>query len=410
MLLLLACSRHTPAPPEEPPTVADAVAFYAGQPEMMRPVPATAVPAGRPALNASTCGACHTEIYQEWQISTHARAWEDDAQFMAELNKSSQPGDDVGWMCANCHTPVVNQLPRLVAGLEGGALNKPIYVDNPIYSASLQLEAITCASCHVRDGVVLGPYGDTNAPHPVKKDETLLTEQVCTQCHQATAHFPELTLACMFNTGEELAESPYAEQGYRCQSCHMPEVERPLVAGMEPRPTRRHWFGGSLLPKHPEFAAELAPLGEHYPPGMALSWSGLPQQVVAGQPTSITLSYANENAGHRLPTGDPERFIIVRAAVMGEDGTVLVESEERIGSVYQWYPTIELLSDNRMAPKESRELTLSFTPVGEKLSVVVTASRWRLTEENVAYHELAGKVVAGAVFFEEQHTLIVGVE
>ncbi len=181
--------------------MADAEAFYSGQPELLRPFPVTAVPQGLPDLKASTCGACHAEIYAEWRVSTHARAWEDDAQFMAELHKSTQPDSDTGWMCVNCHTPVANQLPRLVAGLRNGALNQPIYVDNPAYDAELQLEAITCAACHVRDGVVLGPYGDTAAPHATRRDPTLLTEQVCTQCHQATAHFPELTLACMFNTG-----------------------------------------------------------------------------------------------------------------------------------------------------------------------------------------------------------------
>jgi hypothetical protein len=403
--LLLACSRHGPATTDEAPTVADAEAFYSGQPELLRPFPVTAVPQGLPDLKASTCGACHAEIYAEWRVSTHARAWEDDAQFMAELHKSTQPDSDTGWMCVNCHTPVANQLPRLVAGLRSGALNQPIYVDNPAYDAELQLEAITCAACHVRDGVVLGPYGDTAAPHATRRDPTLLTEQVCTQCHQATAHFPELTLACMFNTGVELQESPYAEQGYRCQSCHMPQVQRPLMAGLESRATRRHWFGGSLIPKHPDFADELAPLAAHYPPGMTLAWSELPDALVAGQPATLTLRYTNENAGHRLPTGDPERYIIVRARALGVDGAVLAEAEERIGSVYQWYPTIELLSDNRMAPRETRELSLRLTPPPGAVTLTVSASRWRLTAENVAYHNLEGEVVAGAVFFEETRTL-----
>jgi hypothetical protein len=406
LILLLACSRHTSTLPDDPePTVADSVAFYASQPEMLRPFPATAVPHGLPDLEASTCGGCHVEIYNEWRISTHARAWEDDAQFMAELHKSTQPDNDVGWMCVNCHTPVANQLPRLVAGLEDGALNKPIYVDNPLYDADLQREAITCAACHVRDGVVLGPYGDTAAPHATRKDPGLLSEEVCTQCHQATAHFEELNLACMFNTGAELAESDYAEQGYRCQSCHMPEIERPLMAGMPSRPTRRHWFGGSLLPKHPDFADELAPLAEHYPPGMVLSWSTLPEALSADAPATVTLRYQNANAGHRLPSGDPERYIIVRAQALSADGTVLAGVEERIGSIYQWYPEIELLSDNRMAPHEARTLDLSFRPPAGAVTLSVRASRWRLTEENVAYHNLEGEVVAGAVFFEETQTL-----
>ena len=53
-------------------------------------------------------------------------------------------------------------------------------------------------------------------------------------------------LACVFDTGNEFEASPYADEGKTCPACHMPEVERPLMAGFPPRMTRRHWFGGSL--------------------------------------------------------------------------------------------------------------------------------------------------------------------
>src|SRR5690554_13329 len=115
-------------PPEE--VVQRAWAFYESRPYFQRPRPPSDVPAGLPDTKASTCGGCHTEIYEEWKLSTHRRAWLDDAQFMAELEKSRGGDDhqnDVGWMCVNCHTPSIEQLPELVVDLKDGQINQPIY-------------------------------------------------------------------------------------------------------------------------------------------------------------------------------------------------------------------------------------------------------------------------------------------
>ena len=57
------------------------MSFYETRAYYERPVVATAVPEGLSDLRAETCGACHEEIYQEWSVSTHRRAWLDDAQF-----------------------------------------------------------------------------------------------------------------------------------------------------------------------------------------------------------------------------------------------------------------------------------------------------------------------------------------
>ena len=154
LLAHLACDRQEQAE-RVPNGLMEARAFYEQQPHYLRPFPYAIVPKGLPDLKASTCGTCHKAIYEEWRLSTHARAWLDDAQFQAELHKTQLDGDgksaDVGWMCVNCHTPLENQLERLVVSLEEGQVGHPVYVENPNYDAALQLEAITCASCHVRD-------------------------------------------------------------------------------------------------------------------------------------------------------------------------------------------------------------------------------------------------------------------
>ena len=227
-----------------------AEAFYATRRPFERPLAHAEVPRGLPDLSAETCGACHQAIYREWAVSTHRRAWTGDAQFQAELAKSSAHGaekdGDVGWLCVNCHTPLTNQLPRLAVGLQGGALDRPIYVENPSFDAALQDEAITCAACHVRDGVVEGPRGDSpKAPHPVARAERLTTPEVCVGCHQAEMVYEGQSLACFFSTGREWVDSPAARRGQTCQGCHMPEIERKVAEDYDVRCAARGVTGSA---------------------------------------------------------------------------------------------------------------------------------------------------------------------
>ncbi len=394
----------------QPPGPSEARAFYTSQPPHLSPVVlGTDVPEGLADVRASTCGACHHEIYAEWKLSTHAHAWLDDAQFQAELHKPRPNGGDVQWMCVNCHTPMEAQLPRLVVGLEDGRLDKPIYVDNPAYDEVLQREAITCATCHVKDGVVLGPFGDTAAPHATKRSEHLLSEAVCARCHQAEAEFPELVLACSFGTGREYASSLQAKEGAVCQTCHMPEVTRSIFPGMPERKTRRHWFGGSLIPKRPEDEAGLAPLRKIYPDGLTARFDSVPPRVSPGSEVVVQVEYRNANAGHRLPTGDPERFILLDLVARDAEGTLLGSVNERIGTVFQWYPDIQKLSDNRLEPGEARKLRLVLTaPASGRVELELRASKWRISQESLEYHELVGRYPPSREFLVEHATIRVG--
>lgn len=396
----------TRVPVPESAALEQAHAFYASQPRILRPVPYTRVPAGITDLRAETCGSCHTEIYAEWRISTHARAWKDDAQFMAELEKSGTGGRDVRWMCVNCHTPLENQLETLVTGLIDNRVEAPKLVANPRFDARLQQDAITCASCHVRDGVVLGPFGDTNAPHPVKKEPALLNASACTQCHQAQMNFEQIALACVFNTGAEYSQSPYAQRGDSCQTCHMPAVARGLTPLSPVRHTRRHWFGGSLIPKSPGLAAELKPLEAFYPDGLTVRWVSVPDPLPAGKSIVLKLEMENARAGHALPTGDPERFLLVQAEAFDANGKSIGRREERVGSVFEWWPKVKKLSDNRLLPKEKRQFELPFrVPLTGPVQLKLQASKWRLSAENMKFHHLEGKSVPGRTFLSETKTV-----
>lgn len=413
--------------PETPPPapVTRALQFYEGRPYFEQPVARAGSVDGLPDVRASTCGGCHAAIFEEWQVSTHRRAWGDDAQFQAELEKSRGGSDpdrgDVGWLCVNCHTPMTEQLPRLVVGLEDGEIDRPMYVDNPEFDPELQTEAITCATCHVRDGVILGPFGSANAPHPVRRDDTLKSVDVCVRCHQAEQFYAAQNLGCFFTTGAEWRSSPYSAQGRTCQTCHMPEIRRKIASGGPVRTTRRHWFGGSLIPKKPKWADELEPLESVYGDGLTITlepmserWEKLatdqPDLAVpdlqlaesrrtacSGECEPLALVVTNDRAGHYVPSGDPERHVDV-AVVVRRDEDVVSRNWTRFGSRYQWWPETELLADTRIPATESRVLVVE-VPAGGEATVEVTAHKYRMYPEAFAHHELEGEYVRGRQFF-----------
>ncbi|MCP4498509.1 MAG: hypothetical protein GY822_00890 [Deltaproteobacteria bacterium] len=378
-------------------------AFRRRQPRLLQSIPFQKTPEGLPDLRAATCGACHQEIYKEWQISTHALALHGDPQFIAEVEKNNRGEKKAGWVCMNCHTPLENQQPELVVGLRDERLGRPVMQRNPNYDAALREEAITCATCHVRDGVIHGPFGDTNAPHPTAKDPNLAKSTLCTQCHQAMGSFPKEDLLCAFSTGEEHEKSPQAKEDMTCQSCHMPVVERPLMAGFPARKTRRHFFMGSLLPKTYADVNAIDKVRPFFQQGLQVT---LPQKIRNENATQkVVVKYKNEFAGHLLPTGDPERFLIIDAKVTSLKGLLLTSQKVRIGTVYEWYPTAKKLSDNRLRPKEERILELSFAPQREPISIHVVVTKGRITQENLAYHHLEKKVVGEQVIYSEKRVL-----
>ncbi len=361
-----------------------------------RYIPPQATPAGLPNLRASHCGTCHTEIYQEWKSTTHAVAWED-AQFQAEWKKDGEL-----WLCVNCHTPLANQRPTLVTGLLSGDFRRPVTKPNPLFDSALQHESITCAVCHVRGGAVIGPGKATMAAHMTRTDPTLLSQALCEGCHNVQARLSD-TLLCSFNTGDEWRangkEGTADEPKRGCIDCHMPTVERPMVAGGPKRPGRRHtWYGAGIA----KLPGDIDVVRAAYQPGYDLELKATtdPDPVQGQASVQIDLAIINLRAGHYIPTGDPERFITLalslgRPDAAGTPSAPIWTHTERIGEVWEWHPKARRLSENRLAPGERRELNFavplpaaaSKQPQGAAkadapLVAEVVALNHRMTEEN----------------------------
>ena len=140
------------------------------------------IPEGLTSISAKSCGVCHLKHYNEWKLSTHAHAWTD-LQFQSELKKESSP-----FMCINCHIPLQNQQEYIVSGLIDGDIYKPVKTINPHFDQDLQLEGITCASCHVRNKAIIGPTGSTTVSYT---HLDVYKRQVLEQCMYHPCHHRE---------------------------------------------------------------------------------------------------------------------------------------------------------------------------------------------------------------------------
>jgi hypothetical protein len=321
-------------------------------------------------LSAKDCGVCHTEIYGEWAQSVHAAAWVD-PQFQAELHKD--PG--VGWLCLNCHTPLTNQQQWLVT--EPGIIREPDVVTNPTFDGDLQSEGVTCLSCHWTENGIASVHSDVNAPHKTVYTPSLKTDAACTSCHQAKARLED-ALVCHFNTGDEKSDAGIEGA---CSSCHMPRVERSMAVGAPVRTGGRHLWPGSGLGKGVGPAV----------PGLDGLDVALGDAVIdAGGDVRFSFSLQNARAGHKLPTGDPERFLRVVASIHLADGTELDRREWRIGQVWEWSPVAKQLSDNRLTPGETRSLEWHTAQTASPSEVRLVVEHVRLSDKNRQYHvELA---------------------
>jgi nitrate reductase cytochrome c-type subunit len=350
-------------------------------------IPHQQTPQGLVSLRAKDCGTCHVEHYKEWQTSTHAQAWKD-LQFQAELKKESSP-----FMCINCHIPLQNQQEYIIKGLINGDIYRPVKEKNPHFDKEMQDEGINCASCHVRNNTIIGPTGSALAPHPVKKDPIHLSEKLCISCHNANAVITP-TLACTFQTGDEWKAGPYYGKK-NCISCHMPETHRPVMEGFPARKSRFHNFPASGIPKFDTLKSAMLKSLEFYPSKIAGSYK-------ISDSLKFSIKLRNEHAGHRVPTGDPERFILVDILLKDITGKVIAKSQGRIGEAWEWHPAAKKLSDNNLNPGESRDYSLKHKLMSKgKYSIDVKITKHRISDEAANYNKLGKNYPRFIVIYEK---------
>lgn len=323
-------------------------------------------------LSAQDCARCHADHVADWKLSTHAHALQD-LQFQAELAKASSPK----WLCLNCHTPLGNQREELVRYLNKGNILEPIGEANAHFDAKLKQESVTCGVCHFRqnetgDTLIIAAKQNPSAPHPIFADPVGLRSR-CLDCHNVSETV-NAQLVCSFQTGDELAAG-YLAGKQDCAGCHMRSVsENNAVA------RHRHSFIGGGVAKNYDLLIQQNKAGYV----SALQFSLQDVKKASGGLTA-NLAVINSGTGHRVPTGDPERFIELRLSALDRRGKTLAEKVERIGQTWQWSPVARKVADNRLLPGEKREIPFALNAAAETDSIVLAVRHIRLTAENAQY-------------------------
>jgi len=307
------------------------------------PVDTSQTPAVLGNLSAKKCATCHQDFYDEWQTTIHSQAWTD-LYFQTDWKfENSQ------YICRLCHTPLDRQQPHKVLGYRDADKWDPIMEDNPGFDVKLQHEGVTCAACHYRDGKIVGVFGNTNAPHPVKKLDD--PNQVCVRCHIVEGdrwdtffRFPPCGTVAEIQSSRSLKQVPTItgftgesvipdNSSLGCVECHMPLVERSLVKGGVVRQTRHHyWRGGH----DPEMVKK------------ALTITFVEQQQLSKNKRLFILTITNTGAAHFVPTGTPDRYLSVQLKVLDENNTVIEKNSNSIKRTVMWRPFIIDLSDTRL--------------------------------------------------------------
>lgn len=339
------------------------------------------LPPSLKSFSAEECAKCHKTFYDEWATSIHSQAWTD-PYFQVD---SVFDGDQQ--VCMNCHIPLDRQQVNKVVGFNDSEKWQPILEPNPLFDPKLQHEGVTCAVCHLRNGKILGPYGAENADHPVEKLAN--PNEICFKCHVVGGNrwdtFYRLppcgTVAEIANTPAATENNPPAsvtntvgheggglgDASLDCIQCHMPRVERTVVAGGTVRKVREHlWRGG------------------HDPETVKQGLDTVLREMPAGPAgkRTFTLTLTNTGAAHYLPTGTPDRHLTAFIRLVDHSGTVLREDKYVLKRTIMWRPFIVDLRDTRLARWQPRVFEFDVDLNRDAKAVAVEAQvRYHLLDE-----------------------------
>jgi hypothetical protein len=311
-------------------------------------------PQGRPprgfsplevSLDPKSCAVCHRPQYDDWKSSIHSKSM--GPGVMGQTMELIHDDPSTALLCYSCHAPLAEQQEKVRRA--GGSRAR--FHKNPTFLASLQSEGLTCAGCHVRNHRRYGPprldssAGKARPPSQLPHRGAIRTaaferSEFCKGCHQFEADGQALNGRLLENTYNEWKESPYAQEGKTCQSCHMPG--------------RRHTWRGIHDPEMVRSGVTVR-----------LTVNDARDRVIDRIEAMITL--ANTGVGHYFPTYvTPKivvRFELVDAANNRVEGSL---QEERIGREV----TLDLereLFDTRIPPGQTRTVRYARTIAGPGL-------------------------------------------
>lgn len=255
--------------------------------------------------DSSSCKACHSEIYSQWEKSHHARPLMgiNDAIFLVPVVKGSAfaPKDPAkatkeNFPCFKCHLPQALDAADSVSA----EIAQAVLAGNKEVIGKLQ---ITCLVCHNKKaiihrlqdgapekGVIYGSRDIPSHPDPVyksvKKSASMNESVACGQCHGLGPNFDaENPYQCATLFGSYLHSYIPAGGTQTCQDCHMKGGDHLIAPNWNDRAQ------SSALLKE-AISLDVQTLGYQF----------LPKKD-APVPTVVVNTRVGTNSGHRIPDG-----------------------------------------------------------------------------------------------------------
>lgn len=143
-----------------------------------------------PFLESGSCRRCHSETWEAWNASPHAKA-------LLSLAPRNLSATEKVATCLPCHAPE----PVLLSANPG---------ELPLPREERRQEGVGCVTCHLtEEGMAARAGAAEGACRPVPT-AALTSVDLCRSCHNA------------HGTVEQWQASSWAARGVDCRGCHMP--------------------------------------------------------------------------------------------------------------------------------------------------------------------------------------------
>ncbi|OAG28397.1 multiheme c-type cytochrome [Thermodesulfatator autotrophicus] len=250
------------------------------------------------------CGACHREIYKEWQESLMAKSftheWDQVEYFKLALPHALKEPKVAGVKggCIACHAPL--------AFLTGDIPPKTAE------AGTRANEGVSCEICHNITGstekepfnfsytiepgrVKQGPRADAKPKgHKVAQSDFLRSAEFCATCHDEASPYG----AWVKETYREWKAGPYAKEGVVCQDCHMYRAPgKAARMGAERADIAHHVFQGSHSTEKLAGAVDIALYANR-------------KKLRPGDTLKIKAVLFNGKVGHMIPSGSSEERML----------------------------------------------------------------------------------------------------
>lgn len=344
------------------------------------------------------CRQCHSDIFELWQNSLHAKSYENPTIRATFMSIRYKYGEEVAKDCLKCHAPKAH-------------MTGDFEPDSPS-----MLEGVSCWFCHSissinhgnidtyynldTSGVIFGPYeAGGEAGHDVKYSPLFLKSELCAGCHNYVNDFG----VGILETFDEWKASPYPGQEVYCQNCHMPIMPELSIADDVENTNyyvTAHEFKGGHSHINLAYAAHLE--------------TSIKRE---NRRLDIEVRITNAESGHKLPTGIPSRKLVLEVTMRSAYDSTVVSVVRKVyrkaltdkyGAIIENVPDMfltatDIYSDNRIEPKETRVENFVFeVPKWLSNYYIETTLNYEytrpiLTEENISIEMDRNIVDSGSI-------------